>query len=393
MKIEVTVPDVGESITGGFLGSWLKQEGDYVTEGDQLFEYESDKATLNVPANASGILHIIIEENSEILKDQVVATIKTDAKKPDGIKEESSETTTEEETQPLLSPAVRRIIQEGSLDPATIAGTGKDGRITKEDALKALESKNTPPDKSANTRHPPGEEKQTRGSRRVKMTRLRKRIAENLVASKQNSAHLTTFNEIDMTEVMTIRTLYKEEFSKTHNVRLGFMSFFIKAAWKVLAVYPEVNAFIDGEDIVYNDYYDIGIALSTDRGLLIPVLRNADTKSFAQIETEIISFSKRAKEKTLLPHELSGATFTITNGGVFGSLLSTPIPSPPQTGILGMHAIQKRPVVIDNEIKIRPMMYVALTYDHRIIDGREAIGFLVHIKKLVEDPRRLFLDI
>lgn len=419
MAKKVEVPEVGESVSSGIIAAWLKSNGDAVSEGDEIFELETDKATLAVPSPHSGILHIDVEEGAEVQVGQVVATI-----------EESEGAATasasgESKTVDALSPAARRVVEEHGLDPASIQGSGKDGRITKEDAMKAaadsVKSQGAAPPaatpKSSGTEKsssaaPAERSRQGAGSsasapvpgrkgppapgagqRRVTMTNLRKRIAANLVASKQGSAHLTTFNEVDMSGVMEIRARFKDAFEKRHGVKLGFMSFFVKAAQRALSRYPEVNAYVDGDEIVYNDFFDIGVALSSDRGLIVPVLRDVDAKSFADIESDILGFIERAREKRLSPDDLVGGTFTISNGGVFGSMLSTPIPNPPQTAALGMHSIQKRAVVIDDQIVIRPMMYLALTYDHRILDGREAIGFLKTIKELVEDPTQLLLDV
>lgn len=409
MKIDVVVPEVGESISSGILSAWLKEDGQYVEEGEELYELETDKTTLSVPASASGIINVQVPEDEEVEVGQVVGFIEPSAEKPvlkksiqDGprINTDAAQSQMPEvaaarvaETQTdieELSPAVRRIVVENNLDPSMIQGTGKDGRIIKEDAVKASGKTET------SSLHGPGirpDRQAPQKQNRVKMTGLRKKIAENLVYSKQISAHLTTFNEIDMSSVIEIRKIFGEDFEKKHGVRLGFMSFFIKACQQTLSAYPRINAFIDGDDIVYNNFYDIGVALSTDKGLIAPVVRGVEYKSFSEIEKEILSFKKRAVEKKLMPDELSGATFTITNGGVFGSLLSTPIPGPGQTAILGMHAIQKRPVVVNDEITVKPMMYAALTYDHRIVDGREAIGFLLQIKKLIEDPRRQLLGL
>lgn len=406
MEVDILVPQVGESITSGLLAAWLKKDGDRVQSGEEIFELETDKTTLSVPSPESGSLKILVQADEEVKVGQRVGIIDTDASKKTGEplekNQDESGATTEEparkEAEPdkeerrdqeqKLSPAVRRIVFEEELDISRIRGTGKDGRITKGDALKALKDKKTTEDYVPDSL-PSKEERVSR----IKMSRLRQRIAENLVWSKQTSAHLTTFNEVDMSQVMEMRNVYKEEFEKKHGVRLGFMSFFIRAAQLALQSFPELNASIEEDEIVYHHYYDIGIALSTDKGLITPVIRDADRKSFAEIEKKIISFRDKAREKKLTPGELAGATFTITNGGVFGSLLSTPIPSSPQTGILGMHTIQKRPVVMEDQIVIRPMMYLALTYDHRIIDGKEAVGFLIRIKNLIEEPRRMLIDL
>ncbi len=427
MMHEVQVPQIGESISSGILATWLKKDGDSVDEGEELFELETDKATMSVPSPAAGVLSTSAAEGEEVQVGQTVAKIETEAapkpkesdtevpkadSKPEA--EAPAEEPQAEADSTTLSPAVRRIVAEHNLDAARIKGSGKDGRLTKEDALKAASeqgasgstapaSEAAGPPKAAPDASSSGggarasatdaassaAERQTRKP----MSNLRKRIATNLVSSKQSSAHLTTFNEVDMSRVMELRTNHKTEFEKRFDVKLGFMSFFVSAAVHALQSYPEVNAFIDGEDILYNNYYHVGVALSSEKGLITPVVKDADTKSFADIEAEILSFISRAASKKIKPDELSGGTFTISNGGVFGSMLSTPIPSPPQSAVLGMHSIQKRAVVVDDEVVIRPMMYLALTYDHRIVDGREAIGFLNTIKKAVEDPSRLLLGL
>jgi len=411
MKQEVQVPEVGESVSSGILATWLKNSGDQVSEGEDLFELETDKATLSVPSPVSGVLETQAAEGDEVEIGQTVAVVDTEKSAAKGTQAAESDQPEEKkkEEKPSadrgeeLSPAVRRIVEEHALDPGRIEGTGKDGRITKEDALKAAgelpQQKKTAKEKPAGTPASRTAEQETKGADRKErqtrksMSTLRKRIAANLVESKQSSAHLTTFNEVDMSQVSRIRKAYRDTFEERYGVRLGFMSFFVKAACRALQEFPEVNAFLEENEIVYNNYYDIGVALSTDRGLIVPVLRDADKKSFAEIETEIISFMERAREKKLSPDELTGGTFTISNGGVFGSMLSTPIPNPPQTAILGMHSIQKRPVVVGDEIVIRPMMYLALTYDHRLIDGREAVRFLVKLKNLIEDPNQILLEL
>jgi 2-oxoglutarate dehydrogenase E2 component (dihydrolipoamide succinyltransferase) len=465
---QVEVPQVGESVSSGILAAWLKQDGEMVQEGDEIFELETDKATLPVPSPYSGRLTIKVQEDEEVEIGQVVAEIDTEAEEAGGDEAEGTDATAQEAESPgakeesqgataeagrdegaaaaspagstttsgklnngVLSPAVRRMITEHGLDPEKIEGTGKNGLITKEDVQRALESGEAGgkgvearPGQAAGESAPEGGEggeskpaaagkaaakgastgKQGVGGgapsrpaeerqRREPMSKLRQRIAENLVRSKQTAAHLTTFNEVDMSEVIALRKEYKESFEETYGVKLGFMSFFLKAAQKALEAYPEINSYIDGTDIVYNDFYNIGVALSSEKGLIVPVVQDVDQKSFAEIEGEILDFISRAKKNRIMPDEMTGGTFTISNGGVFGSMLSTPIPSPPQSGVLGMHAIQKRPMVVDDEIVIRPMMYLALTYDHRIVDGREAIGFLIKIKNLIEDPRRLLLGL
>ncbi len=409
MKEKIEVPKIGESITSGIIAAWLKADGELVAEGEELFELETDKATLAVPSTAAGVLLTLAAEGDEVEVGQVIAEIDTAAKAtpastnaPPRLKAAASVSPPPSAPKAAgnaaldaLSPAVRRIVVENNLDPGSIPGTGKDGRITKADALavlsKVLENVDALP--VAQGAAPASAAPLAAGQRREKMTRLRSRIAENLVASKQSSAHLTTFNEIDMSAVISLRSVYRDEFEKKHGVRLGFMSFFVKAGAAALTEFPVANAMIDGDDIVYNDRCNIGVAVSTERGLIVPVIKDAGNRSFAEIEAQIVSFATRAKEKKISVDELSGGTFSITNGGVFGSLLSTPIPTPPQSAILGMHAIQKRAVVVDEEIVIRPMMYVAVTYDHRIMDGREAVSFLVTIKRLVEDPRQLLLGI
>ncbi len=419
MSEEVKIPEIGESITSGILTAWLKQEGEAVSEGEDLYELETDKATLAVPSPFSGVLRIQVESDAEVTVGQVVATLEvaatldtkatpiaTAAAPPDKTAAEATQEAEEPAAAvaagggPLLSPAVRRLVEEHALDPAAITGTGKGGRLTKADVLQVIEVQAT-----ASTPSPaaPVSEKvspvavpgagQDRSQTREKMTTIRRRIAERLVQSKQSSAHLATFNEIDMQRVVDLRARYKDQFEKKHGTRLGFMSFFVKACCQALKAFPVVNAMIDGEEIVYNHFYDIGVAVSTERGLIVPVIRDADRKSFAEIESQIVSFVTRAKEKKLTVDELTGGTFTITNGGVFGSLLSTPIPNPPQTAILGMHTIQKRAVVIDDIIEVRPMMYAALSYDHRLIDGRDAVRFLVKVKQFVEDPQAMMLEL
>jgi 2-oxoglutarate dehydrogenase E2 component (dihydrolipoamide succinyltransferase) len=419
MKEDILVPSVGESITSGILTSWIKKEGEQVEEGEDLFELETDKATVAVPAPADGTLHIVIEEGQQVEIGQVVGDLT--------VGEGASAAAAAAESTPApprvsapaaepagpdspadLSPAVRRVVKEHGLSVGDLQGTGPKGRITKEDALRAAEAKKqgvaasaaAPAAAPAADRTAPGEqpasaagvagsERQTR----VPMSRLRQTIAKRLVQARHEIALLTTFNEINMEKVMALRKSYGENFEKKHGVRLGFMSFFVKACCQALQRFPAVNAMIDGQEIIYNNFYDIGVAVSTDRGLLVPVLRDADAMSFAEIEASILDLATRAREKKIAPDELAGGTFTITNGGVFGSLLSTPLPNYPQTAILGMHAIQKRPVAIDDQVVIKPMMYVALSYDHRLIDGREAVQFLVAIKTLVEDPQALLLDV
>jgi 2-oxoglutarate dehydrogenase E2 component (dihydrolipoamide succinyltransferase) len=399
MKEDVLVPSVGESITSGILTAWIKKEGEQVEEGEDLFELETDKATVAVPAPADGSLHILIEEGQEVEIGQVVGDLtvaedtapSAEAKKEEKPAASATPTATRKRMAAVevadLSPAVRRIVNEHGLSVTDLKGSGPKGRITKEDALRGAEAKKRTG--AAPAAVVPTSERQTR----VPMSRLRQTIANRLVQARHEIALLTTFNEINMENVMALRKRYGEQFEKNHGVRLGFMSFFVKACCQALKRFPGVNGMIDGQEIVYNNFYDIGVAVSTERGLLVPVLRDADMMSFAEIEKTILDLAQRAREKKIAPDELAGGTFTITNGGVFGSLLSTPLPNYPQTAILGMHAIQKRPIAVEDQVVIKPMMYVALSYDHRLIDGREAVQFLVAVKTLVEDPQSLLLDV
>ncbi|MEE8592139.1 MAG: 2-oxoglutarate dehydrogenase complex dihydrolipoyllysine-residue succinyltransferase [Spirochaetia bacterium] len=399
MKEDVLVPSVGESITSGILTAWIKKEGEQVEEGEDLFELETDKATVAVPAPADGSLHILIEEGQEVEIGQVVGDLtvaedtapSAEAKKEEKPAASATPTATRSSAVAVevagLSPAVRRIVNEYGLSVTDLKGSGPKGRITKEDALRGAEAKKKTG--AAPAAVVPTSERQTR----VPMSRLRQTIANRLVQARHEIALLTTFNEINMENVMALRKRYGEQFEKNHGVRLGFMSFFVKACCQALQRFPGVNGMIDGQEIVYNNFYDIGVAVSTERGLLVPVLRDADMMSFAEIEKTILDLAQRAREKKIAPDELAGGTFTITNGGVFGSLLSTPLPNYPQTAILGMHAIQKRPIAVEDQVVIKPMMYAALSYDHRLIDGREAVQFLVAVKTLVEDPQSLLLDV
>ena len=414
MKQAVEVPQVGESVASGILAVWNVTDGAFVKEGDEIFELETDKATLPIPAPVSGVITIKVQADEEVDIGAVVAEIDTDAaapadggappaaEPPSGKEEPATTPTTaapSASSNDALSPAVRRLLVEHGLDAATVSAavtpSGKDGRLTKGDVEAFV--KNRRPSQAAASTAPTTSAPPVVGvperQERKKMTNLRRTIAENLVRSKQQSAHLTTFNEVDMSGIISMRGRYKERFEEKHGVRLGFMSFFVKAAQRALVEYPSVNAFVDGEEIIYNYFYNIGVAISTDAGLVVPVLKNADALGFADIESKIADFAARARARRLLPDEFTGGTFSITNGGVFGSMLSTPIPNPPQTAILGMHAINKRAVVVNDEIIIRPMMYLALTYDHRIIDGRGAIGFLGKVKHLVEEPTQLLLDL
>jgi 2-oxoglutarate dehydrogenase E2 component (dihydrolipoamide succinyltransferase) len=401
MLVEVRIPVLSESISEASLLTWHKKVGDAVVRDENLIDVETDKVVLELPAPQSGVLTKIIKgDGLSVASDEVIAMIDTEGKtSPELTAVPSPEKTTPDSalrTQHLLSPAVRKLVAEHHLNPAEISGSGQGGRITKEDVLAHLEKpassaaaiEVTPPSSAA-----PAILADTRPEQRVPMTRLRARVAERLVEAQQSAAILTTFNEANMQPVMELRNRYKEKFEKEHGVKLGFMSFFVKAAIAALKKYPIVNASIDSSDIVYHGYYDIGIAVGSPRGLVVPILRNADQLSIAEIEKKIVDFGIRAKDGKLTIEELTGGTFTISNGGVFGSMLSTPILNPPQSAILGMHKTTDRPMVENGQIVIRPMMYLALSYDHRIIDGREAVLSLVAIKEALEDPARLLLQI
>lgn len=370
MKKEVKVPSVGESITSGTVVSWLKHTGDQVRQGENLFELETDKAVLEIPSPDAGRLETLVEEGTEVAIGETVATLTSDG-------EAAAPSPPAEEKPPAAA--------EKKAEPAKPAAPQEAPPLT------AAPVQAQPPKPPA----APPQPQAGKGRRveRVPMTAIRKRTAARLVQARQTAAHLTTFNEIDMQKVSDIRTRHKADFEKEHGTRIGFMSFFVKACCQALKEFPAVNTQVEGDDIIYQYFYDIGVAMSIESGLIVPVIRDADSRSFADIEAAIADLAKRAQEKKLLPDELAGGTFTITNGGVFGSLLSTPIPAYPQTAILGMHAIKKRPVAIDDQIAVRPMMYVALSYDHRVIDGREAIGFLARVKDYIEEPDRLLLEL
>ncbi len=403
MTVEIKVPSVGESITTGTLLSWLKGNGEIVQEGEMIFELETDKSLLEIPSPATGILEILVEAETDIDIGQTVGTLAPDEGKTANVKETSkAPTAPAKKAVAPLSPSVRKVVVNHDLDPSLIDGTGKGGRITKGDALRAAEAQTVgkpapapvpAASKPVIPRPMPAPVSGSRQTQRVPMSRMRKKTAERLVQAKQATAYLTTFNEIDMQPVMDIRSRLKAGFEKQHGTRVGFMSFFIKACCQALKAFPAVNSQLDGSDILYHAYYDIGVAVSLDDGLIVPVVRDADHLSFAEIESSIVGLAQRAKNKQLLPDELSGGTFTITNGGVFGSLMSTPIPAFPQTAILGMHTIKKRPIVIDDQIVARPMMYVALTYDHRVIDGKDAVSFLALVRDFVEQPDKLLLEL
>jgi 2-oxoglutarate dehydrogenase E2 component (dihydrolipoamide succinyltransferase) len=396
MTTEIKVPTLGESVTEATVARWLKKIGEAVKIDEPLVELETDKVTLEVNAAAAGVLsEISADEGANVEVGGLLGMIAeggaaaapakaaAPAPKPAAVAPTPSVAAASDLDR--SGPAARKIVDERKLDATTVPATGKDGRITKGDALQAA-AKQVPAAPAAPRSADPREQ-------RVKMTRLRKRIAERLKDAQNTAAMLTTFNEVDMSAVMALRETYRESFEKKHGVRLGFMSLFVKAAIAALKELPAVNAEIDGDDIVYKNHYDIGVAVGTENGLVVPVVRDADKMGFAEIEKAISAFGRKARDGKLTLEDLSGGTFTISNGGVYGSLLSTPILNPPQSAILGMHKTQKRPVVIGDKIEIRPMMYLALSYDHRIIDGREAVTFLVRLKEGIEDPQRLLIDL
>lgn len=427
MTIAVKVPAVGESITEGQIAGWRIKSGDFVKLDDVLLDLETDKATVEVVCEAPGIITLKKQAGETVKVGEVIAEIDASASAPvvaaTGASEKAGSsaktppastpaaanagaTASEPASATRHGPAVSKMLTENKLDATDIPATGKDGRVTKGDVVAYMEGgKSLPAAAAVKSETAPGKAMATkaavpaavfnaeRNERREPMTMLRKRIAERLVYAQENAAILTTFNEIDMTAVMALRNAHKEKFKEKYGINLGFMSFFVKAACEALQTYPRINGWIEGNDIVYHDYCDIGVAVSTERGLLVPVVRNAHLMSFAQIEKQIADYAVKARDNKISLDDLSGGTFTVSNGGVFGSLMSTPILNPPQSGILGMHKTQERPVVVNGEIKIRPMMYVALSYDHRIVDGRESVQFLVKIKESLEDPARLLLGI
>jgi len=408
MAIEIKAPTFPESVADGTVATWHKQPGDAVKRDELIVDIETDKVVIEVLAEADGVLaQIIKNEGDTVLSNEVLgmlgeggAAAVAPAAAAAPVAAQAAAPAAAAGDDAILSPAARKIAEENGIDPASLAGTGKGGRVTKEDVVAAVEAKkNAPATPAAKPAAAPAAAAPVfasgdRVEKRVPMTRLRAKVAERLVEAQSTMAQLTTFNEVDMTEVMALRSKYKDLFEKTHNgVRLGFMSFFVKAAVEALKRLPAVNASIDGNDIVYHGYQDIGVAVSSDRGLVVPVLRNAELMSLAEIENGIATFGKKAKEGKLSIDEMTGGTFTITNGGTFGSMMSTPIVNPPQAAILGMHNIIQRPMAVNGQVVIRPMMYLALSYDHRLIDGKEAVTFLVTIKNLLEDPARLLLDI
>lgn len=425
--IEMKVPTIGESITEVTLSQWLKKDGDYVTLDEPICEFESDKATLEFPAEAEGVLTHVAAEGDDLEIGALVAKIDTSAAAPAEKKAEQPEKETaakkseqpeaekapaqakKNEEEPVEenyatghpSPAAAKILREKGIDPSSIQGTGKDGRITKEDAALANTPKEEKPSSGTTSAGKEAAEKPatetkpsfSRNSRREKMSRMRRTIATRLVSAKNNTAMLTTFNEVDLTEVMALRERYQDRFVEKYGIKLGFMSLFAKACAKVLLEMPEVNAMVDGNEFVYHDYADISIAISTPTGLVVPPVHNVESLSFAEVEFKIKELADKARKGTLSLEEMRGGTFTITNGGIFGSMMSTPIINEPQSAILGMHTIQQRPMAVNGEVKIRPMMYLALSYDHRVIDGSSSVTFLVKVKKLLEDPMTLLLDL
>lgn len=395
MILEMKVPSPGESITEVEIATWLVEDGDYVEKDQAIAEVDSDKATLELPAEESGIITLKAEEGDAVAVGAVVCLIDTSAKKPEGNKEStknSSSKVEENETASssvvenktyatgTASPAAKKILAEKGIDANQIQGTGKDGRVTKEDAIKAVPSMGTAPEGANRT------------SSRSKMSMLRRKVAERLVEAKNTTAMLTTFNEVDMSAIFALRKAYKETFKEKHNVGLGFMSFFTLAIVRALKLFPSVNSMIDGKEMITYNFCDISIAVSGPKGLMVPVIRNAEELTFRGVEAEVKRLAIRARDGQITVDEMTGGTFTISNGGVFGSMLSTPIINPPQSGILGMHNIVERPVAINGKVEIRPIMYVALSYDHRIIDGRESVGFLVAVKEALENPTELLMD-
>ena len=392
--LEMKVPSPGESITEVEIATWLVEDGDYVEKDQPIAEVDSDKATLELPAEESGIITLKAEEGDAVAVGEVVCLIDTSASKPEGgssdKKEEGSKEVKKVETKEApkaetyatgtASPAAKKVLAEKGIEASSVKGTGKDGRITKEDAVKAVPSMGTQPANGS------------RGTERKKMSMLRRKVSERLVSVKNDTAMLTTFNEVNMQPIFDLRSQYKEDFKAKHGVGLGFMSFFTLAVVRALKMYPDVNSMIDGDYQIKHDFQDISIAVSGPKGLMVPVIRNAENLSFRGVESEVKRLALRARDGQITIDEMTGGTFTITNGGVFGSMLSTPIINPPQSGILGMHNIVNRPIAVDGAVTIAPIMYVALSYDHRIIDGRESVGFLVAVKEALENPVELLMD-
>ncbi len=413
MSVEVKIPAVGESITSGIVSVWHKKSGDFVNAGDALFTLETDKVSTEIAAEISGVLDPIVPEGQEVKIGEVVATI-DDSKKAPAAKPAEEKAAAKSETKTAappkeksadaktaspartLSPAVRRIVDEEHLNPEKISGTGPGGRLTKADALTAAQNRGASEKKidiePATAGPSVGGQLADGRFVRKKMSPLRRKIAAQLVMAQHTAAILTTFNECDMSAVQELRAKSQEAFTKKHGVKLGFMSFFIKASVEALKAVPVVNGRIEDEDFIQNNFYDIGVAVGTERGLVVPIVRDADKKSFADLERDIANYATKAREGKLKIEDLTGGTFTISNGGVYGSLLSTPILNPPQSGILGMHKIMPRPTAVDGKVEVRPMMYLALSYDHRAIDGKEAVSFLIKVKECIEDPKKLSLD-
>jgi 2-oxoglutarate dehydrogenase E2 component (dihydrolipoamide succinyltransferase) len=419
--LEVIVPTIGESISSGVLSAWIVKDGGFVEKGQPLFELETDKASTEVPALASGILRHIAKPGDEVEIGSVVARIESSESAPVGAPAAPVPATaaangpaasaraeapkapapqkSKEDTRVVASSVARKIAEDHGIELSAVKGSGTSGRITREDVEAEVAKRSAPPVAEAapatpaRVELPAGTATASGDQTREKMSMLRRRIAERLVEAQHNAAMLTTFNDVDMSAVLALRSQYKDAFKDKHGVGLGFMSFFVRASIEALRAFPRVNAFIDGQEIVYNHRQHVGVAVSTERGLIVPVIRNAGDMSFAQVEQTIVEFAKRARENKIELAELQGGTFTISNGGVFGSMLSTPILNPPQSAILGMHRIEERPVARDGQVVIRPMMYLALSYDHRIIDGREAVGFLVRIKECIENPSRMLLSV
>ncbi|MEP6709108.1 MAG: 2-oxoglutarate dehydrogenase complex dihydrolipoyllysine-residue succinyltransferase [Verrucomicrobiota bacterium] len=419
MSVEVKIPAVGESISSGVVSVWHKKSGDFVNAGDALFTLETDKVSTEIVAENAGVLETNVDEGQEVKIGEVVATI-DDSKSAPAASDSTEKKSAPEKTEAKavapakekstndapLSPAVRRIVEEEHIDPASVSGTGKDGRLTKGDVLAAAQNRESVGDGIAvpgkPTASPPVTEAATQDRSasggqdgrvtRKKMSPLRRKIAAQLVMAQQTAAILTTFNECDMSAVQKLRADSQEAFTKKNGLKLGFMSFFIKASIEALKAVPPINGRIEDEDFIQNNFYDIGVAVGTERGLVVPVVRDAEKKSFADLERDIADYAVKAREGKLKIEDLTGGTFTISNGGVYGSLLSTPILNPPQSGILGMHKIMERAVVVGGKVVIRPMMYLALSYDHRVIDGKEAVTFLITVKQCIEDPKKLPLD-
>lgn len=414
MAVEIKVPSPGESITEVQISSWLKKDGDFVERDEEICEIDSDKATLTIPAEASGTLKILVEEGETVKVGDVICSIDTNAKsngKPKAGREEKkteektevkekapdNESTSKEEAKTyadkIPSVAAKKLMEEHNISAEKIKATGRDGRITKGDVLEAIGSNGGNGVEESDKPEKRFERKSwSREQRRKKLSMLRKKVAERLVAVKNETAMLTTFNEVDMSAIMEIRKKYKDKFKEKHGIGLGFMSFFTKAVTNAFVSFPAINAMIDGDEIIYHDYADVGIAVSTPKGLMVPVIRNAESKSLAEIEADVMELAGKARDGKISLDDMKGGSFTITNGGVFGSLMSTPIINPPQSAILGMHNIVERPVAINGKVEIRPMMYIALSYDHRIIDGRESVSFLVKLKEMLENPAALFFE-